>query len=121
MLHGQNTMTKLFAEWNYLSTPCSKEAFCLILYLNFHSVYLISYYYLYVKFVMWIVKQKLENKRNLLKKPFIQFGIQARGGCACAGPYAQRLLGMSPKVAKSFADLLKGPIVKNIWTDGAII
>ena len=26
------------------------------------------YYYLSVKFVMWIVKQKIENKRNLLKK-----------------------------------------------------
>ena len=27
--------------------------------------YLIWYYYLSVKFVMWIVKQKIENKRNL--------------------------------------------------------
>ena len=24
------------------------------------------------------------------------FGVQARGGCACAGPYAHRLLGISP-------------------------
>ena len=31
-------------------------------------VYLIWYYYLSVKFVMWIVKQKIENKRNLFKK-----------------------------------------------------
>ena len=29
---------------------------------------MIWYYYLFVKFVMWIVKQKIENKRNLFKK-----------------------------------------------------
>ena len=29
------------------------------------------------------------------------FGIQARGGCACAGPYAHRLLGLSPEDAAS--------------------
>ena len=31
-------------------------------------VYLIWYYYLSVKFVMWIVKQKIENKIIFLKK-----------------------------------------------------
>ena len=30
--------------------------------------YLVWYYYLSVKFVMWIVKQKIENKRNLFFK-----------------------------------------------------
>ncbi len=35
------------------------------------------------------------------------FGIQARGGCACAGPYAQRLLGMSQNDAKAFAVLVR--------------
>ena len=34
----------------------------------FYLVYLFWFYYLSVKFVMWILKQKLENKRNLLKK-----------------------------------------------------
>ena len=34
----------------------------------FYLVYLIWYYYLSVKFVMWIVKQKIENKINLFKK-----------------------------------------------------
>ena len=29
---------------------------------------MIWYYYLSVKFVIWIVKQKIENKRNLFKK-----------------------------------------------------
>ena len=38
---------------------------------------------------------------------FSQFGIQARGGCACAGPYAQRLLGMTQEAAKMFSELLK--------------
>ena len=36
-----------------------------MLYLWFYLVCLIWYYYLSVKFVMWIVKQKIENKRNL--------------------------------------------------------
>ena len=31
----------------------------------FYLVYLIWYYYLCVKFAMWIVKQKIENKQNL--------------------------------------------------------
>jgi hypothetical protein len=30
------------------------------------------------------------------------FGIQARGGCACAGPYGQRLLGLDAATAKAF-------------------
>lgn len=29
------------------------------------------------------------------------FGVQARAGCACAGPYAHRLLGISPARAKA--------------------
>ena len=37
----------------------------------FYLVCLIWYYYFYVKFVMWIVKQKIENKRNLLKNTAI--------------------------------------------------
>ncbi|CAD5112532.1 DgyrCDS1743 [Dimorphilus gyrociliatus] len=34
------------------------------------------------------------------------FGIQARGGCACAGPYAEDLLGIDEKLAKKFEELL---------------
>lgn len=34
------------------------------------------------------------------------FGIQSRGGCACAGPYAQRLLGINPKLAEAFEEAL---------------
>ena len=34
------------------------------------------------------------------------FGIQARGGCACAGPYAQKLMGMDQKLAKKYEQLL---------------
>jgi selenocysteine lyase/cysteine desulfurase len=32
------------------------------------------------------------------------FGIQARGGCSCAGPYGHRLLGIGPDLARAFAD-----------------
>jgi hypothetical protein len=31
------------------------------------------------------------------------FGIQARGGCSCAGPYGHRLLGIDPDRARAFA------------------
>ncbi|XP_071949812.1 uncharacterized protein [Antedon mediterranea] len=34
------------------------------------------------------------------------FGIQARGGCACAGPYAQDLLGIDENLAKEIESLL---------------
>lgn len=34
------------------------------------------------------------------------FGIQARGGCACAGPYAQDLLGIDEDLAQRFEKLL---------------
>ncbi|KDR20201.1 hypothetical protein L798_05680, partial [Zootermopsis nevadensis] len=34
------------------------------------------------------------------------FGIQARGGCACAGPYAQDLLGISEDLAREYEAIL---------------
>jgi selenocysteine lyase/cysteine desulfurase/tRNA(Ile)-lysidine synthase TilS/MesJ len=34
------------------------------------------------------------------------FGIQARGGCACAGPFAQKLLGLSPETTHRFHECL---------------
>ncbi|XP_076052492.1 uncharacterized protein LOC143031974 [Oratosquilla oratoria] len=34
------------------------------------------------------------------------YGIQARGGCACAGPYAQNLLGIDEDLALSYEHLL---------------
>eukprot|EP00055_Hartaetosiga_balthica_P016302 m.102512 g.102512 ORF g.102512 m.102512 type:complete len:746 (-) comp9078_c0_seq8:463-2700(-) len=34
------------------------------------------------------------------------FGIQTRGGCACAGPYTQLLLGLTPGTIKMFEDEL---------------
>ncbi|XP_063236330.1 uncharacterized protein LOC134538770 isoform X2 [Bacillus rossius redtenbacheri] len=34
------------------------------------------------------------------------FGIQARGGCACAGPYAQDLLGISEQLATEYERIL---------------
>lgn len=35
------------------------------------------------------------------------FGVQARGGCACAGPYAQWLLGVGPELSKEFEECLQ--------------
>ncbi|XP_071492927.1 uncharacterized protein [Diadema antillarum] len=35
------------------------------------------------------------------------FGIQARGGCACAGPYAHDLLGISEENAMKFFELIR--------------
>jgi selenocysteine lyase/cysteine desulfurase len=34
------------------------------------------------------------------------FGIQARGGCACAGPYAQDLLGIDEHLAQEYETIL---------------
>ncbi|KAJ9599553.1 hypothetical protein L9F63_009951, partial [Diploptera punctata] len=34
------------------------------------------------------------------------FGIQARGGCACAGPYAQDLLGIDEELAQEYENVL---------------
>jgi selenocysteine lyase/cysteine desulfurase len=34
------------------------------------------------------------------------FGIQARGGCACAGPYAQDLLGIDEQLAQEYEAVL---------------
>ncbi|XP_047121332.1 uncharacterized protein LOC124804985 [Schistocerca piceifrons] len=34
------------------------------------------------------------------------FGIQARGGCACAGPYAQDLLGIPEELAQEYEEVL---------------
>jgi selenocysteine lyase/cysteine desulfurase len=35
------------------------------------------------------------------------WGIQARGGCACAGPYAQHLLGMDARLSDRFSSCLE--------------
>jgi selenocysteine lyase/cysteine desulfurase len=34
------------------------------------------------------------------------FGIQSRGGCACAGPYGQALLGIDVNLAHEFENIL---------------
>ena len=34
------------------------------------------------------------------------FGIQARGGCSCAGPYGHRLLGVDPATSEAFEELI---------------
>jgi selenocysteine lyase/cysteine desulfurase len=46
------------------------------------------------------------------------FGIQARAGCACAGPYAHRLLGIGAPLADAYRDaVLRGyQVVKPGWT-----
>ena len=46
------------------------------------------------------------------------FGIQARGGCACAGPYAHRLLNIDQAMSNRLRqDILSGnEIAKPGWT-----
>lgn len=34
------------------------------------------------------------------------FGIQSRGGCACAGPYAEEVLGINEELAAKFESTL---------------
>ncbi|GAB1608921.1 probable cysteine desulfurase isoform X1, partial [Argonauta hians] len=44
------------------------------------------------------------------------FGIQARGGCACAGPYAQMLLGISENLANVFTRFINNKDRCTAWT-----
>ncbi|KAG5179831.1 hypothetical protein JKP88DRAFT_261266 [Tribonema minus] len=46
------------------------------------------------------------------------FGVQARGGCACAGPYAQRLLGLSASAVRALETqlLLKHELLRPGFT-----
>lgn len=46
------------------------------------------------------------------------FGIQARGGCSCAGPYGHRLLGVGRIRSRAFRDAIAGGCdgVKPGWT-----
>lgn len=46
------------------------------------------------------------------------YGIQARGGCACAGPYAHRLLGLSQEASVALrSEIMRGnEIEKPGWT-----
>lgn len=46
------------------------------------------------------------------------FGVQARGGCACAGPYGHRLLGVSEELSLAIRDAVRKGFegVKPAWT-----
>ena len=45
------------------------------------------------------------------------FGIQARGGCSCAGPYGHRLLDIDPALSQAFRDVINhgGEGIKPGW------
>lgn len=47
---------------------------------------------------------KIQRQNRQLPAPRLNdlFGIQARGGCACAGPYGQNLLGLDASTAHAF-------------------
>jgi selenocysteine lyase/cysteine desulfurase len=47
------------------------------------------------------------------------FGVQGRAGCACAGPYAHRLLGISPARAKAIRSAVEqvNPMIKRGSSD----
>ena len=47
---------------------------------------------------------KIEHQNHQFPAPRLNdlFGIQARGGCACAGPYGQNLLGLDASTAHAF-------------------
>ena len=62
---------------------------------------------------------KHEETKKLVHHNFIAvllsdlFGIQSRGGCACAGPYAQSLLGLADDVADSIQWFLDAEYRRN--------
>jgi selenocysteine lyase/cysteine desulfurase len=45
------------------------------------------------------------------------FGIQARGGCSCAGPYGHRLLGIDPETSAQFEKVIAAgcEVIKPGW------
>lgn len=45
------------------------------------------------------------------------FGIQARGGCSCAGPYGHRLLGIDPETSDRFESVIASgcEVIKPGW------
>lgn len=47
------------------------------------------------------------------------FGIQARGGCSCAGPYGHRLLGIAAERSAAFREVIVGQSLEGVkpgWT-----
>ncbi|THD27985.1 tRNA 2-thiocytidine biosynthesis protein TtcA [Fasciola hepatica] len=48
------------------------------------------------------------------------FGVQARGGCACAGPYAMDLLGIDEALAKLYEETLVGCRLETHKRDGML-
>jgi selenocysteine lyase/cysteine desulfurase len=71
-----------------------------------------------------IVSLRIRHGRLLLHHAFVVavlndlFGIQARGGCSCAGPYGHRLLGIGPaESAELAAEVDRGHLgIKPGWT-----
>lgn len=57
-----------------------------------HSLFFLQGYYLHHNFVVALLNDL--------------FGIQSRGGCACAGPYAHSVLGISVQLAHEYEKLL---------------
>lgn len=60
-----------------------------------------------------IISFNIKHKNKLLHHRFVSkllndlFGIQSRAGCACAGPYAHRLLGINKEKSKLLNSALK--------------
>src|SRR5205085_9832236 len=62
-----------------------------------------------------IVSFVVRHEKHYLRHNFIVallndlFGIQARGGCSCAGPYGHRLLGIDVETSKEFErEIMRG-------------
>lgn len=61
----------------------------------------------------WKKKGKPLNGRFVAKLLNDLFGIQARGGCACAGPYGHYLLGVDNTLSLGIRDLIHEVILNN--------
>ena len=64
----------------------------------------------------WNKKGKPLNGRFVAKLLNDLFGIQARGGCACAGPYGHYLLGVDKKLSLSIRGLIQKVTINTFWT-----
>ena len=62
----------------------------------------------------WNKKGKPLNGRFVAKLLNDLFGVQARGGCACAGPYGHYLLGVDKKLSLIIRSLIQ-KVINTFW------
>jgi selenocysteine lyase/cysteine desulfurase len=70
--------------------------------------------------VSFVIRHAADGKKHYLHHNYVVallndlFGIQARGGCSCAGPYGHRLLGIAPETSRAIELAVTGSACEGI-------